>query len=116
MDIPTLATFFSGLSFLFFGTACLNSSHMKDEFIRFGHDRQRVLIGCLQLLGGLGVLAGYWQSPFLAFFASAGLCLMMVFGFLLRLKIRDSFLAASPAFSYAALNLYLSIHYYGIFS
>ena len=41
---------------------------------------------------------------------------MMVFGFGVRLKIRDSLLASSPAFLYAVLNLYLGIHYYGIFS
>ena len=116
MDLPTLATLFSGLSFLFFGTGCLTSPHMKKEFIRFGYDRQRVLTGYLQLLGGLGLLIGYWLSPFLVFFASAGLCLMMVFGFGVRLKIRDSLLASSPAISYAVLNLYLSIHYYGTFN
>lgn len=114
MDVPTLATFFSGISFLFYGTGCLTSPHMKNEFIRFGYARQRVLTGYLQLLGGLGLLAGYWLAPFLALFSATGLALMMVFGFGVRLKIRDSLLAASPAFMYAALNLYLSIHYYTI--
>jgi uncharacterized membrane protein YphA (DoxX/SURF4 family) len=112
MDVPTLATFFSGISFLFYGTGCLTSPHMKNEFIRFGYDRQRVLTGYLQLLGGFGLLVGYWLAPSLAFFSATGLALMMVFGFGVRLKIRDSLLAASPAFLYAALNLYLSIHYY----
>ena len=116
MDLPTLATFFSGISFLFYGTGCLTSAHMKSEFIRFGFDRQRVLTGYLQLLGGLGLLAGYWLAPALAFFSAAGLALMMGFGFGVRLKIRDSILAASPAFLYAALNLYLSTHYYSIFA
>jgi hypothetical protein len=112
MDIATLATFFSGLSFLFFGTSCLTTSYMKSEFIRFGYDRQRVMTGYLQVLGGLGLLIGYWLAPPLAFFAAAGLALMMLFGFGVRLKIRDSLLAASPAFLYAVLNLYLSAHYY----
>lgn len=116
MDLLTLATFFSGFSFLFFGTGCLTSPRMKQEFIRYGYDRQRALTGYLQLLGGLGLLVGYWLSPFLAFFASTGLGLMMVFGFGVRLKIRDSFLASSPAFLYAVLNLYLSVYYYGLFS
>ncbi len=111
MDLPTIATFFSGISFLFYGTGCLTSAHMKSEFIRFGYDRQRVLTGYLQLLGGLGLLVGYWLAPALAFFAATGLALMMGVGFGVRLKIRDSILATSPAFFYAALNLYLSIHY-----
>lgn len=112
MDLPTLATYFSGISFLFYGAGCLTSAHMKSEFIRFGFDRQRVLTGYLQLLGGMGLLAGYWLSPALALFSAAGLALMMGFGFGVRLKIRDSMLAASPALLYAALNLYLSLHYY----
>lgn len=114
MDFPTLATFFSGLSFLFYGTACLVSPRMESEFIRFGYDRQRVMTGYLQLLGGLGLMVGYYLLPPLACFAAGGLGLMMVFGFGVRLKIRDSLLAASPAFLYAALNLYLSAHYYGM--
>jgi hypothetical protein len=111
MDIPTLATFFSGVSFLFYGTGCLTTSHMKREFIRYGFDRQRPLTGYLQILGAIGLLIGYWVSPWLAFSAALGLCLMMVFGFGVRLKIRDGFLASSPAFLYAALNLYLSVFY-----
>jgi hypothetical protein len=111
MDLPTLATFFSGVSFLFFGTGCLISPRMKREFVRYGYDRQRPLTGYLQLLGGLGLLIGYWLSPWLASFSSAGLGLMMVIGFGVRLKIRDGFWASSPAFLYAVLNLYLSVYY-----
>jgi len=114
MDFPTLATFFSGVSFLFFGTACLTASHMKSEFIRYGYDGQRALTGCLQILGGLGLIIGFWASPFLAGFSATGLSLMMMFGFGVRLKIRDSFLQSSPAFLYAALNLYLSLFYFGL--
>ena len=114
MDLPTIATFFSGLSFLFFGTGCLTSPYIKNEFIRFGYARQRMLTGYLQLLGGLGLLAGYWLSIPLTFFAAAGLGTMMVFGFGVRLKIRDSFLASSPAFLYAILNLYLCTHYFSL--
>lgn len=115
MDFPVLATFFSGISFLFYGAGCLTSDHMKREFIRYGYGRQRTLTGYLQLLGGSGLLLGYWISPWLSASAAAGLGLMMVFGFGVRMKIRDSFLAASPAFFYAVLNLYLSIYYVGNF-
>jgi hypothetical protein len=116
MDISTLVTFFSGISFLFYGTACLTSPRMKSEFIRFGYGGQRVLTGYLQLLGGLGLLIGYGVgSPFLGFFSATGLCLMMIFGFGVRLKIRDSLLASSPALLYAVLNGYLGIHYWNSF-
>jgi len=112
MEVSTLATFFSGISFLFFGTSCLTSAYMKSEFIRYGFDRQRELTGYLQVLGGLGLLIGYWLTPLLAFLAAVGLALMMLVGFGVRLKIRDSFWASSPAFIFAALNIYLCLHYY----
>lgn len=86
---------------------------MKDEFIRYGYDRQRALTGYLQMLGGLGLILGYFMSPLLAAAAATGLCLMMAYGFGVRMKIGDSLLAATPAFFYAALNLYLSIFYVG---
>lgn len=111
MDIPTVATFFSGISFLFFGAGCLVSPRMKSEFIRYGYDRQRPLTGVLQLLGAAGLIVGYWVSPLLAAAAALGLGLMMVFGFGVRLKIRDSFLQTLPALIYAALNIYLCVHY-----
>lgn len=111
MDFPTLATYFSGISFLFFGIACQVSPRMKSEFIRYGYDRQRSLTGILQILGGLGLLLGYFYSPWLAAFSAGGLGLMMVVGFGVRLQIRDSFLQTLPALSYAVLNLYLSFYY-----
>ncbi|MBB4080575.1 putative membrane protein YphA (DoxX/SURF4 family) [Lewinella aquimaris] len=113
MDFPTVATYFSGLSFLFFGTSCLTSSYMKREFIRYGYDRQRPLVGVLQILGGAGLIVGYWIWPPLALASATGLFLMMAYGFGVRMKIGDSFLASTPAFLYAALNLYLAIHYGG---
>ena len=115
MDFPTLAAFFSGVSFLFFGITCLTTKYMKSEFIRYGYDRQRPLTGVLQVLGGLGILLGfYWASPALMAFSAAGLSLMMMFGFGVRMKIGDTLFMATPAFFYAALNLCLSIYYWSL--
>ncbi|NJC24921.1 DoxX family protein [Neolewinella antarctica] len=113
MDLPTVATYFSGVSFLAFGASCLVSSHMKAEFIRYGHAGERVMTGILQMLGGLGLLLGYHFSPLLATAAAAGLFVMMAYGVVVRMKIGDSQLQATPAFLYAALNLYLLVHFYG---
>lgn len=115
MDFPTLATFFSGISFLFFGTTCLTTAYMKSEFVRYGYDRQRPLTGVLQILGGLGLLIGYYfASPLLSVVPATGLSLMMMFGFGVRMKIGDTLFMATPAFFYAALNLYLSLYYLGV--
>jgi hypothetical protein len=112
MDFPTLAAFFSGISFLFFGVTCLTTAYMKSEFVRYGYDRQRPITGVLQILGGLGILVGYYAaSPALVAFSATGLSLMMMFGFGVRMKIGDTLFMAAPAFFYAALNLYLGIYY-----
>ncbi|NJB86911.1 hypothetical protein GGR26_002688 [Lewinella marina] len=72
MDLTAVATYFSGLSFLFFGTGCLTSSYMKSEFVRYGYDRQRPITGVLQLLGGAGLMLGYWLWPVLAWLRGWG--------------------------------------------
>lgn len=111
MNLWTIITFFSAFSFLFFGLGCLTSPRLKNEFIRYGYPGQRVLTGYLQILGGLGLILGYWLTPLISFSSALGLCLLMILGFGVRLKIRDNFWASSPAFIYALLNLYLSINY-----
>ena len=111
MEFSTLATFFSGVSFVFFGLACQTSEYMRQEFIRYGYAPQRPLVGYLQLLGGIGLTVGYFFSPLIATAAAAGLGLMMTYGFGVRMYIRDTLLQATPAAGYAALNVYLAWHY-----
>jgi len=111
MDISTVATYLSGISFLGFGVSCLTSSYMKAEFLRYGHDGERVLTGILQVLGGLGLLLGSCYAPLLAAASATGLCLMMAYGVRVRIKIRDGILQTSPAFLYSVLNFYLAVHY-----
>ena len=103
-----LVTLFSALSFLLYGTTCLTTAHMRREFARYGLPRQRVLTGILQLLGAVGLLAGLVFPP-LGQWAAGGLALLMVLGFGVRLKIRDSLLQALPAFFYLVLALYLCL-------
>lgn len=115
MKIPIVATFFSGLSFLIYGVSCLTTLHMKNEFIRFKLPKWRVTTGILQLIGAIGLLIGYWASPLLAGISAAGLFLLMIMGFTVRIKIKDTLLASSPAFFYALINLYLSVYYFKVF-
>ena len=107
MTATTILTFFSALSFLIFGIACFTTVHMKSEFRRYGLAKFRKTIGGLQLLGALGLLIGYLLSPKLQIAAAGSLAFLMVLGFIVRLKIRDSFLEAAPSFFYAILNAYL---------
>ncbi len=111
MDILSLAVIFSGISFLFFGVTCLTTRYMKSEFTRYGYDRQRPLTGVLQILGGAGVLLGYYFSPLLAMFATIGLTLMMMVGVGVRIKIGDTLIQTIPAFTYVVVNAYIAYRF-----
>ncbi|MGB1971731.1 MAG: DoxX family protein [Flavobacteriaceae bacterium] len=102
----TLLTLFSGISFLFFGISCLISERLKEEFIRYGLPHFRILTGTLQLLGALGLFIGF-LLPVLQWLSSAGLALLMLLGFAVRLKIKDRFIQSFPALFYCLLNAYL---------
>jgi len=95
--------------FLFYGINCLFFNKMKLEFARFGlTDLQRKITGYLQILGGLGLAFGYFFSSHLLIFSAIGLSILMLLGFITRIKIRDSFYASFPAFFFFLLNLYLA--------
>ena len=102
------AIIISSISFIFYGFNCLYSKAMVNEFRRFGlSNGQRKLTGILQLFGGLGLAIGYFTSAYILLFASVGLCLLMLIGFGVRLKIRDSLLESLPSFIFALINAYL---------
>ncbi len=96
-----------GISFLYFGITCLSTNFMKKEFARYKLASQRKLVGVLQILGALGVITGIFFSQLLLCLSSAGLGLLMLAGFVVRLKIKDSFLQSLPSFFYAVLSFYV---------
>lgn len=114
MNFLNIALLISSSSFLFYGINCLFSQKMKDEFLRFGLSNQRVLTGCLQILGALGLGLGYFFSPVLIFIASTGLTILMLAGFAVRIKIKDSLLESLPSLLFALINLFICVHYYSI--
>lgn len=81
---------------------------MREEFERYGVGRMRTLTGGLELAGAAGLLVGL-LVPLVGALAAGGLSLLMMLGFLLRLKIGDGWLRALPALVYALINLYLLI-------
>lgn len=122
MEYPNLIVFsfeikvlivFSAVSFLVFGLSCLFAPYMVLEFKRYGLSKFRKLNGVVQLLGALGLLLDFYKTHF-GILASGGLGILMVLGFLVRLKIRDGFVKSFPAFFYAVLNftiLFLLLKY-----
>ena len=104
--IDLILIWFSALSFLFYGLSFYTSHHMKDEFKRYGLEKFALMTSILQILGGTGLIVGLQIHPILLI-SSAGLSILMLFGFGVRLKIRDSFWQSLPALSYFILNSYL---------
>lgn len=103
--IPLLL--FSASSFVLFGYGCLTHPHFKLEFQRYGLAKYQTLIGILQLVGGVGIVVGFWSSS-LQILSTGGLSLLMLMGFSVRLKIRDSIKKSFPAFFYCLLNGFLT--------
>jgi len=56
--IPEILQIFSALSFVFYGIMSFSSDIMKSEFNRWGISKFRTIVGCAQLTGGFGLLAG----------------------------------------------------------
>lgn len=106
--VTRLILIFSGISFLFFGIICLYSNYMVLEFKRYDLEKFRILVGVLQLLGSVGLFIGLFYKNW-AILASLGLAVLMGFGFMVRIKIKDAFILALPSLFYALLNMVLFI-------
>ena len=76
---------------------------MLSEYARWGYKNQRILLGCLQLLGGIGLLVGI-VNPILLSVASFLLTFMMITAIFVRIKIKDSTVQMLPAIFYTVLN------------
>lgn len=102
----TAQVLFSGVAFLVYGILCVFTDSMKLEFDRFGLRRFRIFTGVLEILGGLGLLVGYWWLPAMLI-ASGGLTLLMLLGVGVRIWIKDSLMDATPALVLMVLNLHI---------
>lgn len=92
--------------FLGYGLSCLFSDGMVAEFERFGLSRFRRLTGVLEVLGALGLAAGY-LFPLLEVLGAAGLTLLMLLGIGTRVRVRDSVVETLPAIVLLIVNGYI---------
>ena len=115
MNLLPILTLFSSLAFIYFGVQCFYSKFIISEFVRYGLVKFRILTGILQLLGAAGLLIGLYFNPKILLFASIGLGLLMVCGFIVRVSISDSFFKSLPSFSFAALNLFIAFKTFMIY-
>jgi uncharacterized membrane protein len=81
---------------------------MVEDFQRFGLERLRMLTGFLEVLGGSGLLVGLKWRPAL-FLSSAGLSLLMLIAFGVRLKMRDSIVQSLPSLALMLVNAYILV-------
>ncbi len=105
----TVANVLSVGVFLSFGLWCLFAGGMREDFERFGLRHLRLVTGALEVLGSLGLVAGFFV-PQLAIVSGAGLALLMVLGLLTRLQHRDSMQQMLPAALLIMVNGYIAFH------
>lgn len=94
--------------FLYYGMACLMAGGMVDEFERYGLSRFRRVTGALEVLGALGLLAGY-LIPTLSVLSAGGLSVLMLLGLGVRVKVRDPLLEMVPALFLLVVNTFIAI-------
>lgn len=96
------------LAFLFYGVTCLVTTRMVAEFQRYGLGRFRRLVGALQFIGAVGMLAGYaYQS--LLIVSAAGLTLLMLLGIATRIRIGDTLIQTLPAMVFFVVNGFILV-------
>lgn len=106
MYIVKICTLISSLSFFGYAISYFISPHMKKEFKRFGLEKIGLIIIILQSMGAIGLIIGLKFNPILTI-SSLGLALLMLSGFIVRIKLKDSIWISLPAFFYMALNTYI---------
>ncbi len=95
------------MAFLIYGFLCVFTSHMRDEFERFGMAKFRILTGIIEILGAAGTLLGLFWTP-LFIFSTLGLGTLMLLGLVTRVRVRDPIVQMLPALSLMVVNYTLA--------
>jgi hypothetical protein len=106
MDIYKICILVSSLSFFAYSIYYFKSFNMKKEFKRFGLEKFGLIIITFQFLGATGLIVGLKFNQILTI-SSFGLALLMLFGLIVRIKLKDGILISLPAFFYMILNTYI---------
>ncbi|MDA9356925.1 DoxX family protein [Flavobacteriaceae bacterium] len=122
MNITFIISLFSGISFIVYGITSFRSKRMISEFERWGYANQRKLIGCFQLIGGVGLMVGtLFEIPIndtlinnvnIIAASSCLLTVLMVGAIFVRINIKDKFVNTLPETLYAILNFVI---FYNVF-
>ncbi len=104
-------TALTGVFFLYYGISCLTSKAMKAEFERFGVPKLRILIGILEIMGGVGLLVGF-VIPILGVLAASGIGLLMIIVVIQRIQQGDSLTEMAQAAVFALIAIWLAVFGY----
>ena len=85
---------------------------MIQEFERYRLSRFRRATGALEVLGAVGLAAGYLFSP-LTVLSAGGLSILMLLGLAVRARVRDPILEMIPAVFLLLLNAFIAIQAVG---
>lgn len=94
------------LGFSGYGLSCLLSDRMVAEFERYDLPRWRRVTGLLEVVGAVGLAAGY-GFPIIGTFAATGLTVLMIGAIATRIRIRDSLTATLPALIFGVAIAYV---------
>ncbi len=106
MNLATICTLISSLSFFAYAFSYFNTPHMKNEFKRFGLEKMGLTTVLLEITGALGLLVGL-KFNFILMISSLGLALLMLTGLIVRIKLKDNIWSSLPALFYMVLNAYI---------
>lgn len=104
---------FSSFSFILYGLLSFFSLEMKKEFERWGISQFRIVVGLAQLIGGIGLIIGFYL-PVLTLLSSFGLSILMLLGFILRIMVKDGVLKSSPSLFYFLINSIIFFNFFKI--
>jgi hypothetical protein len=82
---------------------------MKGEFERFKLEKFGLIVIVLQFLGASGLLLGL-KFNLLLILSSLGLALLMFFGVIVRLRLKDGLKVSTPALFYMILNAVIFVY------
>jgi len=97
---------FSSVSFLIYGFLSFKSDRMINEFERWNISKFRLIVGISQLMGGFGLIFGFF-IPIFTVISSLGLSLLMILGFVLRIFVKDGIIRSLPSLLYLIINSYI---------
>lgn len=101
--IQDVLILFSSISFIIYSLLSIFSKRMIREFSRWGFGNLRILVASFQMLGGIGLLLGFYNIWLLCL-VSFLLTFMMISAVIIRIRVKDSFLMTLPAIIYALVN------------